>query len=40
MSDKRADVTLLMTGRMTILVLQQILSRLPELSGLDKTPAA
>jgi hypothetical protein len=34
------DVTLLITRRMTILVLQQILSRLPELSGLDKTPAA
>jgi hypothetical protein len=34
------DVTLLMTRRMTILVLQQILSRLPELSGLNKTPAA
>ena len=34
------DVTLLMTRRMSILVLQQILSRLPELSGLDKTPAA
>jgi hypothetical protein len=33
-------VTLLMTRRMTILVLQQILSKLPELSGLDKTPAA
>lgn len=34
------DVTLLMTRRMTILVLQQVLSKLPELSGLDKTPAA
>jgi len=34
------DVTLLMTRRMTMLVLQQVLSRLPELSGLDKTPAA
>lgn len=34
------DVTLLITRRMTILVLQQVLSRLPELSGLDKTPAA
>jgi hypothetical protein len=34
------DVTMLMTRRMTILVLQQILSRLPELSGLNKTPAA
>ena len=34
------DVTMLMTRRMTIRVLQQILSRLPELSGLNKTPAA
>jgi len=34
------DVTMLMTRRMTMLVLQQVLSRLPELSGLDKTPAA
>jgi hypothetical protein len=34
------DVTLLMTRRMTILVLQHVLSKLPELSGLDKTPAA
>ena len=31
--------TLLFTRRMTILVLQQILARLPELSALDKTPA-
>lgn len=33
-------VTLLFTRRMTILVLQQVLARLPELSALDKTPAA
>jgi hypothetical protein len=32
--------TLLFTRRMTILVLQQVLARLPELSALDKTPAA
>jgi hypothetical protein len=32
--------TLLFTRRMTILVLQQIVARLPELSALDKTPAA
>lgn len=34
------DATLLMTRRMTLLLLQNVLSRLPELSGLDKTPAA
>lgn len=32
--------TLLFTRRMTILVLQQVVARLPELSALDKTPAA
>lgn len=33
-------VTLLFTRRMTVLVLQQVVARLPELSALDKTPAA
>lgn len=33
-------VIMLFTRRMTILVLQQIIARLPELSGLTKTPAA
>lgn len=34
-----APVTLLLTRRMTVLILQQMLSRLAELSGLGKTPA-
>lgn len=33
-------VTLLFTRRMTILVLQQLLGNLPELTGLGKTPGA
>lgn len=38
---KKSDpATLLCTRRMTILVLQQLLSNLPELTGLGKTPGA
>lgn len=33
-------VIMLLTRRMTMLVLQQVIARLPELSALDKTPAA
>lgn len=36
---KRGPVNVLMTRRMTIIVLAQLLQNLPELSGLDKTPA-
>lgn len=35
----RDPVNVLMTRRMTIIVLAQLLANLPELSGLDKTPA-
>lgn len=35
----RDPVNVLMTRRMTIIVLSQLLANLPELSGLDKTPA-
>lgn len=35
----RDPVNVLLTRRMTIIVLSQLLSNLPELSGLDKTPA-
>ena len=35
----REPVNVLMTRRMTIIVLAQLLANLPELSGLDKTPA-
>ena len=35
----RDPVNVLMTRRMTIIVLGQLLANLPELSGLDKTPA-
>ena len=35
----RGPVNVLMTRRMTIIVLSQLLTNLPELSGLDKTPA-
>lgn len=35
----REPVNVLMTRRMTIIVLSQLLANLPELSGLDKTPA-
>lgn len=37
---KSEPATLLWTRRMTILVLQQLLSNLPELTGLGKTPGA
>jgi hypothetical protein len=33
-------VIMLLTRRMTMLVLQQVIARLPEMSALDKTPAA
>ena len=36
---KRGPVNVLLTRRMTIIVLAQLLQNLPELSGLDKTPA-
>lgn len=35
----RDPVNVLLTRRMTIIVLAQLLANLPELSGLDKTPA-
>ncbi len=35
----RPQVNVLLTRRMTIIVLAQLLANLPELSGLDKTPA-
>lgn len=35
----RAAINVLLTRRMTIIVLSQLLANLPELSGLDKTPA-
>lgn len=35
----REPVNVLMTRRMTLIVLAQLLANLPELSGLDKTPA-
>jgi hypothetical protein len=35
----REPINVLITRRMTIIVLAQLLSNLPELSGLDKTPA-
>lgn len=35
----RDPVNVLLTRRMTLIVLAQLLARLPELSGLDKTPA-
>ena len=35
----RDPVNVLVTRRMTIIVLSQLLANLPELSGLDKTPA-
>ncbi len=35
----RKPVHVLLTRRMTMIVLSQLLSHLPELSGLDKTPA-
>lgn len=35
----REPVNVLLTRRMTIIVLAQLLAHLPELSGLDKTPA-
>ena len=35
----REPVNVLLTRRMTIIVLAQLLAKLPELSGLDKTPA-
>lgn len=34
-----ADVHMLLTRRMVMLILQQLLAKLPELTGLDKTPA-
>lgn len=36
----RGDVWLLLTRRMVILVLQQLLAKLPELTGLEKTPTS
>lgn len=35
----REPINVLLTRRMTIIVLSQLLANLPELSGLDKTPA-
>lgn len=35
----RPQVNVLLTRRMTIIILAQLLANLPELSGLDKTPA-
>jgi len=35
----RDPINVLLTRRMTMIVLAQLLSKLPELSGLDKTPA-
>lgn len=35
----RDPINVLLTRRMTLIVLAQLLARLPELSGLDKTPA-
>ena len=34
------SLSMLLTRRMVILILQQLLTRLPEMSGLEKTPAA
>lgn len=35
----RQPINVLLTRRMTLIVLAQLLAKLPELSGLDKTPA-